>query len=87
MGLVNSLLGAGTSFFHHKLQIPFLVQSRKQDLIWYETTRPGLEIKLIPRKYTLFGCSVFWSWLCFISFDLEDLIEIKMPPSQTEAEF
>lgn len=56
-------------------------------LIWYETTCPRLEGHRFPEITLCLGCSSFWLWFCFIPFDLEDLIEIKMPPKQIEAAF
>lgn len=64
MGHLNSS-GAGMSFFNQKLQIPSLVHSGKQSLIWYEMTCPGT---LIPSKYTLFWVLGFVVMVLLYSF-------------------
>ena len=75
VGLVDSLLGVGISFFHHKLQIPFIVHSRKWDLIWYETTWPGLDRHRCPE--TALGLSVQFFGHGFALFLLTWKTEVK----------
>lgn len=55
------IIGHRHMIFHHKHQISFLVQSRKQSLICYETTCLRLE-----RHPFLEKCTSFWVFWCLI---------------------
>ena len=75
-GTCGLVLGCRHIILHHKLQIPFFVYSGKQSLVWHEMTCCGLERHQSSENTLRFGCSEFWSWFCFILFDLEDLIKM-----------